>query len=347
MNYRISFSLATIKLALRVIKKRKSETLSAYKLLADIEEKENGEFNPKTKRKVAVSYGIYLPLICDSFTLLHGRYANDEEKKRFIHYFIFCSLFDDFTDDTTMTDADLRAISYHPETYTAKNFDEKVFIQSNSFLKNIVTQKESYDKLSKAAFDAQIESRRQEQPDLGRGDLQRITFHKGGYCVQLSHHYLLYRQNDDEEKIWYLLGILIQLTNDLYDIHKDLQQPIFTLPNTLTDIYSFEKNFHRIIDNIRRSISELKYEKKLLSEFNHAVAGIFSFGLIAIDQLKKIQGSAGSMPDLNTIPRKELIVDMEKLFNIRKWLMYSYKYSKLYSAERKEFIAADLEKAEL
>ena len=111
------FILHVFSLALVVIRKRKRETKRAYAYLDAIEKKEQGQFNPHTKKKIAVSYGIYLPIICDAFAELHGRATNEREKEHFIRYFICSSLFDDFTDYKTIPDETIQAVSFRPESF--------------------------------------------------------------------------------------------------------------------------------------------------------------------------------------------------------------------------------------
>lgn len=125
------------------------------------------------------------------------------------------------------------------------------------------------------------------------------------------------------------MGTLIQLTNDLYDIYKDLQDNITTLPNQMKDAYAFEQFFIEQIQFMKTLIRQLPYSHKSKKEFSISMAGIYSFGLIAIDQLKKIQGSNDYLPGLKTLPRKKLIIDMEKVSNLAKWFKFTYKYARV------------------
>jgi len=50
---------------------------------------------------------------------------------------------------------------------------------------------------------------------------------------------------------------------------------------------------------------------------------------VAIEQLKNIQGSNKEMPDLRYLPRKALIIDMEKFRNVWLWIKKIYRYGKL------------------
>lgn len=311
-----------------IIRSRKKETSRAAALLERIEKTHDGRFNPATGRKIAVSYGIYNPMICDAFAGLHGRRTTEEEKDRYIHYFICSSLFDDFTDYELITEQRLRSISFNP-AHEPKGFDEKVFLGAHRLLRDFVRQKDAYDELSRRLFTAQLESKKQYHNTLDAEELRSVTFRKGGYSVLLCRFYLDAEAGTAEEDCWYTIGTLIQLTNDLYDIHKDLTDQIATPANSMTDAYAFESFFKKQIGLMKDAIKKLPYPPKRLRAFSLQMAGIYAFGLIALHQLKKIQDGRGTLPDLHALDRKALVVDMEKISNLALWFRFTYHYARL------------------
>ncbi len=255
--------------------------------------------------------------------------SNENEKNRFVHYFICSSLFDDFTDYRLITEEQLRSISFQPEEYDVRTFDEKVFLDSHWLLYDYVKDKESYDRITNELFDAQLRSRQQYKSALSDEAIQQITFNKGGDAVLLCRYYLDTESCDTEDACWYRIGTLIQLTNDLYDIYKDIQDDIVTLPGRMRDAYAFEIFFKEQIAEMNRLIFQLPYPLKRRQEFSLSMAGIYSFGLIAIAQLKKIQGNASQLPGMGTLPRKALIIDMEKTGNLIRWFRFTYRHARL------------------
>ena len=51
---------------------------------------------------------------------------------------------------------------------------------------------------------------------------------------------------------------------------------------------------------------------------------IAAFGYVALDNLKRLQENNSSLPAFETLPRKELIIDMEKNSNRFKLLKFTY-----------------------
>lgn len=329
MGYFLWFWATVIGRAIYIIRTRKKETNRAYQVLDKLEKYFKGSFNPATKRKIAVSYGIYLPMICDAFTQLQGRNTNDKEKERFIHYFICSSLFDDFTDYELISESQLYEISFRQEQYNPLTFDEKIFLSSHQFLRDFVNDKISYDQVSHKLFDAQLLSKKQQENSLPQNEIRRVTFEKGGNSVLLCSYYLDFVSDEYTYACWYKIGTLIQLTNDLYDIHKDLQDHIGTLPDQMINAYTFEAFFISIIHEMKTFIRQLPVSRRYQQSFSLSMAGIYAFGLIAIDQLKNIQGTAAQLPDLKKLSRKDLIIDMEKISNLVKWFRFVYRYAKL------------------
>lgn len=329
MRYFSRFCLTVLKQVVYVSQSRKKETARANSMLADIEKQLGGSFVPATRRKIMVSHAIYNPMICDVFARLHGRTTTPAEKERLIHYFICSSLFDDFTDYGGITTEQLAAISFTPESYNATSFDEKAFRRSHMLLQAFVKDKGAYLNIARHLFSAQIASQQQHRSALPDETLKDITFMKGGYAVLLCRHYLDINAGKTEEECWYRIGSIIQLTNDLYDIYKDLQDEIATLPNRMTNAYAFEQFFAGQVTQLKEYIKALPCSGSRKQTFSICLAGICAFGFVAIEQLKQLQGNALLLPDLKQLERKQLIVDMEKKINRKRWFRFTYQYGKL------------------
>ncbi|GAA4317987.1 hypothetical protein [Compostibacter hankyongensis] len=330
MAYFLWYCVHVFRLAAHVLRTRKRETKRAWGLLSRIEERQQGRFGKATRKKIAVYHGIYTPMICDAFARLHGRLTHTAEKDRLFHYFIASSLYDDFTDEQMFSPESLKAIMLEPQNWKAGSFDERVFLDSHLLLCESVKDREGYTRLLREMTIAQLSSREQEgENELTDERLQEITFRKGGYSVLLCRYYLDTPATAAEDACWYRIGAIIQLTNDLYDIHKDLQQHIKTLPDRMQDAYRFEAFFLHQLQEMKDDIGRLSFPRQRKQEFSLAMAGIYAFGLIALDQLKTLQDRNGHLPELATLPRKTLIIDMEKPGNILKWFRYTYRYARM------------------
>ncbi|MFN5253976.1 MAG: hypothetical protein ACK5BD_07580, partial [Chitinophagaceae bacterium] len=77
-----------------------------------------------------------------------------------------------------------------------------------------------------------------------------------------------------------------------------------------------------------QSLHQLPFEKSKINILKIKLSPIPAFGYIAIQNLSKIQGQQNMLPDLNKIPRKDLIIDMEKTVNRIKLIQEAYKVYK-------------------
>jgi hypothetical protein len=327
--YVLRFIFILVKFAFKLPAVRKQAAIDATTYLHSVEARLNGQFDEFTFKKITKSHSLYLPIVNDSFTALHGRSTNKTEQLRSVHYFICSSVFDNFWDNKTHTAEQIAAIFYQPQQYQPASFDENVFVESHLFLLNEVKRKEAYLQVLDKVFTAQQLSLKQFDKDITNEAIQHITFEKGGNSVLLCNYYLDVEPTKAEEQCWYLLGTMIQLTNDLFDTYKDLQQHSYTLATRCTNVYEVESIYLHQIAQLKHCIAQLPYKKNLKQYFSIVMASTYTLGLVAVEQLKKIQGNNATMPDLRYLPRKALIIDMEKISNVWLWIKLIFKYGKL------------------
>ena len=292
----------------------------------------NGNFDQKTLEKVVKRYSIQQHFINDSFSSLYGRTNNANEKERNLLYFIMVSVYDDFFDDKTLTLDQIDAIFYHPEQYAAHTFFEKVFIYTHTRLLNDVADKIQYFKDFEGLHIAQKDSLEQFNPAVSDEALLSITTRKGGYCLLMCRHYLDTPYLKEADATWYALGGVIQLTNDLYDIYKDMQEGIITLAIRAKQHEAIYALYHKHAEALNESIRKLPVTNSHKSDLSIILNVIAAFGYVALDNLKRLQANNSNnsiLPAFDSLPRKELIIDMEKNNNRFKLLKFTYQNASL------------------
>lgn len=329
MLYFFKFWFNAILFGRRLIKRRSLGKKYSIEMLAQIEESLNGKFDELTYKKVVKRHSVFLSAITDAFNLLHGKKTNDKEQLRGIHFFICSALFDNFWDEKTHTPEQIEAITFNPNEYNPTSFDERAFLKSHKFLLTQVSDTDTYFHLLRHEFNAQQASMQQFDANITNENIEQITFEKGGYAVLICRHYIAVQPTKLEEECWYLLGTMIQLSDDLCDIHKDLQQNIQSLGTRCTDAYEMEALFLKQVEKIKQNIKGLPYSKHQKFVFSISMAATYCLGLTAIEQLKKLQNNQPKLPNFTELPRKVLIVDMEKPATIWQWIKLVYTHSKI------------------
>ena len=99
---------------------------------------------------------------------------------------------------------------------------------------------------------AQIESMRQQSPDITDEELRMTTFRKGGYSIHLYVLLADYEYSDYEMETFYLGGAFLQSLDDMSDVDEDEAEGIATLVVKKlivpAELWSMRDCFHRRID---------------------------------------------------------------------------------------------------
>jgi hypothetical protein len=330
--YLVSFIKSIGSLTLKTFSGLKQSEKWATKYLYTVEERFNGKFDKKTLEKIVKRYSIQQHFINDSFSSLFGRNNIEKEKERNLLYFIMVSVYDDFFDDKTLTIEQIDSIFYRPETFTAETFFEKVFIYTHTRLLNDVADKAQYFKDFEGLHIAQKDSLIQFNPNVTDEALLSITTRKGGYCLLMCRHYLETPYLPEADASWYALGGVIQLTNDLYDIYKDMQEGIITLAIRAKQYEAIYALYHRHAEALNETIRQLPVTKNRKSDLSIILNVIAAFGYVSLDNIKRLQANNSNnsiLPAFDTLARKELIIDMEKNSNRFKLLKFTYQNANL------------------
>ncbi|MDE3235538.1 MAG: hypothetical protein KGO81_06245 [Bacteroidota bacterium] len=329
MFYFFRFGYALLRFSVRLAWVRKKAQQHCTAFLQSFEKEHHMHFDAATFRKIVMSHSLYLPIVNDVFAALHGRYTSHKEQESSIRYFIMASVYDNFFDEGALTPEQIRQITFEPYHYPAATADEIAGRAVHLYLLKEVKEQQGYKEAYTKMYEAQCDSKKQFDEQVSNEELYSITTRKGGYSVLMCRYYLDVEASAAEEKCWYTLGSIIQFTNDLYDIYKDLQSGIQTLPSRARKVDDVAILYEQLIANLKNSIQLLPFSFSRKQEFSIGMAATYSFGLVAIDQLKRLQGTDDFLPDLRSIPRKALIVDMHKPANIWRWMKFCYRYSKL------------------
>jgi len=326
--YLIIYSFNILRLLARMLFGLGLSENKTDQLLKNIELKFNGKFESSTFKKIKKFQGIQQHIINDSFANFENRNTNKEERENNKLYFILASLYDDLMDENKVSQSALNEMFLHPAQAQPITFSETVLIDTHLKLLNRVNNKEAYQKVLNNIHQAQIDSLQQLNKDISLETILSITERKGGYSLLMCRYYIEMSSNENIDNCWYHLGGMIQLTNDLYDIYKDTTAGIHTFANTQN---AFEKIRDQYVNQVKRyqlSVEKLVYNDSSKLIFQIKLSLIPALGYVALENLKKLQGKDGKLKPFAAYPRKDLIIDMEKLKNILKLIKYSYQIAK-------------------
>lgn len=298
--------------------------------LKSLETTFQGSFDNALFKKVAKFQSIQLHLVNEVFVGLFDRSISKKEKELNVKYFLMTALYDDLIDRHIMDTHTLNDLFYHPEKANPTNFNIKVLVQLHLDLLNQVPEKKAYWETIEQIHQAQKDSAQQFDPQISLDKILDITKRKGGFSLLMCRHYLKDPIHKEIDDCWYTFGGMIQMTNDLYDTYKDTQEGIATFANTIPDIEKIKGIYQDQKNEFLGHIQNLPVSHFKKVQFCIRTSLIASFGDIAIQQLNQLKDNLGQLPNLRLVPRKQLIIDMEKPFNIGRLFVHAYQNGKLW-----------------
>ena len=149
-------------------------------------------------------------------------------------------------------------------------------------------------------------------------ELHDISRAKGGYSTLLYRAVLRRQLISGEKEAIYLLGGILQLTNDAFDVYKDYKAGQQTLFTNTEDVGKLRVLYVELIHEMFAKFLALEYTSENKRQALLKIAIILSRGIVCLDQLMACQKRTGDKFMLGQYARADLICDMEKLSNIIK-----------------------------
>lgn len=255
---------------------------------------------------------------------LRGEVLTKKEKKNVIYLGAITPILDDLTDSLRITSAEILDLlkninnGEQYEIIIAKYLYKQLQNMHNEYF-NIVFEESL---ISQDASILQLEER-----SLSENELRKIACNKGSMYVLLYRAVLDTPLKSGEKEALISLGYALQQTNDMFDIYKDYINKQQTLFTNSKDINKNYLDYQSTISKIISQFYVLDFNKKKIEKCLIEISTITSRGMVCLNQLLLLQGNR---PDFNVanFTRKQLICDMEKVYNIIKSLSFSVQFYK-------------------
>jgi hypothetical protein len=285
-------------------------------LIAAIIPPEQFSFSSKDIQRITKYYQLALNLVCNNLYLLMDHRLSQEEEKSILLLSIFAPLFDNLFDEQLLEYHQIEELILHPETYTPANTTDhivhRLYLQ---LLEQLPERQVFIQSLQEVGYWEQ-ESLKQFNRDIGEEELTSITYNKSYYSILLFCAVLKKYPGKEIQNVLYPVSGLMQLTNDVFDVWKDTQQGLYTIPTLFRNYVKLENIFLDEIFTINHQVSLLPYPKKNRKNFLIRVHALHAMGWLSLQQLKVV---ASSKP-LTELSRKELVCDMDNWRQQLKWL---------------------------
>lgn len=177
--------------------------------------------------------------------------------------------------------------------------------------------KKAFWETAMLVFELQQQSILQKHTEVDRAQLLSITRDKGGWPFVLYRYCLENPVTLEEQNLVFELGASMQLGNDIFDVYKDLQQEIRTIPNTIVRIKDLKSIFYEWMQLcVNQSVMLVFVNKSAQKTFLVYYLLGMSRCVVCMQQFEKLETLSNGEFKPSQYSRKQLICDMEKLSNI-------------------------------
>ena len=281
-----------------------------------------------------------LNLVCGNLYELSGKKLSAEENKRIVLLSVFGPLFDDLFDDKILDHEQITSLVTNPTTYVASNDTDRLVVKLYlEILRNLPGKELFIEQLQAVAY-WQKESLKQLNENIAEDELYQVTYNKSYYAVLLYCAVLDDYPNEKVREMLFPIAGLMQLTNDAFDVYKDVNNGVYTLPILYRNYEKIQQHFMNEVARINNTLWQLPATKKAKQNYAITIHSLHAMGWMALEQLKQVTTGIPTVADLRTLSRKALVCDMDSLKQIRKWLSHIRRIANYYDPSAGNLAAA-------
>lgn len=292
-------------------------------VLATIVSPEEFSFSSKDIQRLVKYYQLAVNLVSHNLYQLTGHKTSDTEERSMLLLSIFMPLFDDLFDNNILEYHQIESLVTAPENYKPIHKVDLVVKQLYLQLLSLTPHKQYFiDNLKQGMYWEQ-QSLKQFDKSTGEEELIQITYNKSYYSILLFCSILKHYPDDAMQRVLYPISGLMQLINDLFDVWKDNQNGLYTIPNLYPDYFKIENIFLNEVASINAQIWSMPYPPQNRSNYLIRIHALNAMGWMSLQQLK----TATSHTSLSELGRKELVCDLDSLGQQLKWIRHVRKLS--------------------
>jgi hypothetical protein len=301
-------------------------------LLAEVMRDAQHSFSPKEIQRIAKYYQLSLNVLCDNLYQLTGNELKEEEHKRIILLSVFMPLVDDLYDDQLLHHEQIISLVTAPEVYTPVNTADHVVKSLYLELLRLTPRRQLFIEYLQEGCKWENESLKQLSENITEEELYQITYNKSYYSLLLFYAILDHYPSPEMHQLLYPAAGLMQLTNDAFDVWKDVHNGLYTLPNLFRNFEQLQQLFLSEIASINRQLSQLPYPVQARQNYAITIHALNAMGWMSLEQLKRVTADVSTIEELKTLSRQELVCDMDNLRQYIKWIKLTRRFTNHYDA---------------
>ena len=291
-------------------------------------------------KRITKYWQLGLNLVCSNLYELRGKKLSTAEHKRIVLLSVFGPLFDDLFDENILDHQQITSLVTNPTTYVALNDTDRLVVKLYLEILRSLPGKELFIEQLQAVAYWQKESLKQLNENIAEEELYQVTYNKSYFAVLLYCAVLDDYPNEKVREMLFPIAGLMQLTNDAFDVYKDVNNGVYTLPILYRNFEKLQQHFMAEVARINNTLWQLPATKKAKQHYAITIHSLHAMGWMALEQLKQETTGIPTVADLRTLSRKALVCDMDSLKQIRKWLGHIRRIANYYDPSAGNLAAA-------
>lgn len=287
---------------------------------------------PAATKRIIKYYQLVLNVLGDNFYQLTGHQLTNEEHQRIVLLSIFMPFFDDLYDDQLLTHENVLALVSAPELYEPIGKEDQLIKALYLELLRVIPHRELFIQHLQAGAHWEKESLKQLSDQVTEEELYQITYNKSYYSILLVCTVLDHYPSADIQQMLYPIAGLLQLTNDAFDVWKDIQNGIYTLPNRYLSFDQLLQLFLTETARINQQLWQMPYPAKNKQAYAITIHSLPAMGWMALEQLKVVTAGITNYEALRNLSRKELVTDLDSLPQQIKWIRQVQRFHNYHQA---------------
>ncbi len=275
--------------------------------------------SPETFERMFRCWQLANYAVCGGLAGLQGRELTDAEEKRLLLLSIISPLYEDLFDARNAEVALIRQLTHTPQEYIPQHAGEALLKAAYLRLLDCTLDP---DKVMAHFNDVcywQEVSRRQQSGGIGEAELFRITYHKSYHSVLLFYTAFDRYPSPSETAMAFPMAGLMQLTNDVFDVWKDIRSGVFTIPILYRRYGRLERRFSAESARFNQGLARLPFPAAHRKKYALTMHALHAMGAIALRNLRQEARGVQNVTELALLGRKRLVCDMDSMS--RKWAL--------------------------
>lgn len=272
----------------------------------------------KSEIKRLLFFGVFIPVMQgNGFALLRKEKMNRKERLTMTLFATATPLFDDFFDENFSTPDELEEFFRLRENYQPQHPKSILLFELLLTIKPLLPHPEEFITLAYQVYTAQQHAKQiQSNNSSDTNSIFIASMDKCEKSCLLFGEILNLLEIAQAKLIILQCGLLIQFTDDIFDMWQDQQNGINTIATKAKNIYELEQHYLLEWEKLKQLCHSIPEKNR--TRFLNFQWFFFSRTLVALQQLKSLNNSTNFV--IRNYNRTELVCDMAKWSNFKRWV---------------------------